>query len=197
MSKKAMTGAERKAQMLEAGAKLASKHGAVNVTRKMVAEACKCAEGLVTHYLGDSPTAQKAYARKAKALGLTLPDKATAEAIGVKLRAHGPRDKRDSRVRSAKEKVAIAKKRAPAKKAAAKRATPVKVKAKADAREVKPTAPRERKPKAVPAVAIPSPAKAVRSAPERKASAARKPKAAPVAGLPLPLPPMPDNAPMV
>ena len=106
-NKKVLTGAERKAQLLEAGAKLASKYGASNVTRRMVATACKCAEGLVSVYMGDSATAQKAYARKAKALGLTLPDKAKTEAIGAKLRAHGPRDKRDTRKRSAKEVEAI------------------------------------------------------------------------------------------
>lgn len=110
MSKKVLTGAERKAQLLEAGAKLASKHGAANVTRRMVATACKCAEGLVNRYMGDSATAQKAYARKAKAMGLPLPDKAKTEAIGVKLRKHSPKDKRDTRKRSIREVEAIKRK---------------------------------------------------------------------------------------
>lgn len=113
MSKKAvMTGPERKAQLLTAGAKLAAKHGAANVTRRMVAQQCGCAEGLVNVYVGDAATAQKAYARKAKALGLQLPDKATSLALGAKLRAHGPRDKRDTRKRSVKEVEAIKRKSA-------------------------------------------------------------------------------------
>ena len=61
MSKKTYTGEERKAQILDAGAKLAAKHGAVNVTRKMVADECKCAEGLVSVYLGTKDEARKAY----------------------------------------------------------------------------------------------------------------------------------------
>ena len=105
--KKEMTGAERKASILDAGAKLAAKHGASNVTRRMVAKQAGVSEALVSAYIGDSATAQRAYARKAKALGLTLPDKAKSEAIGVKLRAHGPRDARDTRKRSAKEVEAI------------------------------------------------------------------------------------------
>jgi hypothetical protein len=107
MSKKVLTGAERKAQLLEAGAKLASKHGAANVTRRMVATACKCAEGLVNRYMGDSATAQKAYARKAKAMGLPLPDKARAAELGAKLRKHKPKDARDTRKRSPREVKAI------------------------------------------------------------------------------------------
>lgn len=111
MSKKVLTGAERKAQMLEAGARLAAKYGAANVTRRMVAKACKCAESLVNVYMGSAAVAQKAYARKAKAMGLALPDKAKVESIGAKLRAHGPRDPRDTRKRTPQEKVAIMRKR--------------------------------------------------------------------------------------
>jgi hypothetical protein len=113
MSKKkaVLTGAERKEQMLDAGAKLAAKHGAVNVTRRMVAEACDCAEALVSVYMGDSASAKRAYARRAKAMGLAMPDKAKAELIGFKLRAHGPRDKRDTRKRSVKEVKAIKRKK--------------------------------------------------------------------------------------
>ena len=173
MSKKTYTGEERKAQLLGAGAKLAAKHGAVNVTRKMVADACKCAEGLVSVYLGTKDEAQKAYRKHMKKLGLSEPDKAKIEAIGGKLRAHGPREKRVVRKRSVKEVEAIKRN------TAAKRA--------AVTREVKPATPRERKPKASPALPLPSPGKAPRSAPERKTSAARKPKAAP----PLPMPDAP------
>ena len=157
-NKKVLTGKERKAQLLEAGAKLASKYGATNVTRRMVATACKCAEGLVNVYMGDAASAQKAYARKARAMGLTLPDKAKTETIGAKLRAHGPRDKRDTRKRSAKEVEAI--------------------KRKSEAqRETKPKPGREAKPVSAPARSKPSPGKAP-TPPERK-SAARKPKAPP------------------
>lgn len=160
MTKKVLTGAERKAQLLEAGAKLAAKYGAVNVTRRMVAQACKCAEGLVTLYMGTSGDAQKAYARKAKALGLTVPDKARAEAIGQKLRAHGPRDKRDSRKRSPREVEAI--------------------KRKASARETKPKAAPSRKP------VKPQPSPAVTRTPPERKTAARAPKEPPKA---LPMPP--------
>lgn len=187
-NKKVLTGAERKAQLLEAGAKLASKHGAVNVTRRMVAQACKCAEGLVSVYMGDSATAQKAYARKAKALGLTLPDKAKTEAIGAKLRAHGPRDKRDTRKRSAREVQAIKDKAAGKRKVAAgyrsaksgRYVKPAVAAADPDGtvRETKPAPGRESKPVTAPARAKPSPGKAP-TPPERKATAARKPKAPP------------------
>lgn len=109
-SKKVLTGPERKLQILETGAKLAAEHGKENVTRRMVAKACGCAESLISEYVGDSATAQNAYARKAKALGLVLPDKKTSAELGKKLRAHGPRDKRDTRKRSAKEVEAIKRK---------------------------------------------------------------------------------------
>lgn len=174
MSKKPLTGAERKAQLLDAGAKLAAKHGAVNVTRRMVAVACGCAEALVSVYMGDSATAQKAYARKAKALGLSLPDKKTTEELGIKLRAHGPRDKHDTRKRSAKEVEAIKRKqltKGPSLGAAM---------SKALGRETKPKrAPRPAKPIPASAPALPSPG-VVQTPPERK-SAARKPKAPPSA----------------
>lgn len=213
-----MTGAQRKAQILEAGAKLAAKNGAANVTRRMVAEQCECAEGLVSVYMGDSATAQKAYARKAKAMGLALPDKAKSDAIGVKMRSHGPRDKRDTRKRSVREVEAIKRKRlgkvGAAKKSAAvdvsrvsavrtASATTVAVKrgnqivrpetvlgkkAVAKLRETKPKPARESKPLVSPKRALPSPGEAP-APPERK-SAARKPKAYPVNdGSPLPMPP--------
>ena len=46
--KKEMTGAERKASILDAGAKLAAKHGASNVTRRMVAKQAGVSEALVS-----------------------------------------------------------------------------------------------------------------------------------------------------
>lgn len=186
--KKVLTGAERKAQLLEAGAKLASKHGASNVTRRMVAQACKCAEGLVNVYMGDAATAQKAYARKAKAMGLSLPDKAKAEAIGAKLRAHGPRDKRDTRKRSIKEVEAIKRKQAVR---TTRQVGPVKVTT--TTREVKPAAPAStpaRKPVSKP---LPSPGRS--PAPAERKSAARAPKAPPaVPGPPVDLPIPPRNS---
>jgi hypothetical protein len=81
----------REEKLLEAGARLAAKHGTKNVTRRMVAKAAKLPESVVSYYMGASDDAQKRYAKRAKVLGLTLPDKATEAALGVKLRAHGPR----------------------------------------------------------------------------------------------------------
>lgn len=109
---KTYTGEERKAAMLEVGAKLAAKHGSVNVTRKMLADAMKppVAEGLVSHYFGSVDGMRKAVKARAKKLGLVEPDKAKQESIGVKLRAHGPRDARDTRKRSAREVEAIKRK---------------------------------------------------------------------------------------
>lgn len=112
MAKKVRTGAESKALILDTGAKLAAKYGAKNVTRRMVAKAAKVAESLVTHYVGGAVDAQKLYAKRAKTLGLTLPDEVMANKIGKKLRAHKPGDKRDTRARTPKERVAVAKKSA-------------------------------------------------------------------------------------
>ena len=103
----AMTGAERKASLLETGAKLAAKHGATNVTRRMVAKEAGVSEALVSRYFADGNIAQKAYARKAKAMGLKQPTKEAAATIGAKLRAHGPRAVKSTRKRSAKEVQAI------------------------------------------------------------------------------------------
>lgn len=155
MSKKKIAGAERKALIIEAGAKLVSKHGAPNVTRRMVAQAAKVSEALVSAHMGTSEDAQKVYARKAKALKLSIPDKATTEANGKKLRAHKPRDKRDTRKRSVREVKAIANKR-----------------------ETKPTAPRERKPATPTSKRVTTPGRS-NKVPETK-SAARAPKAPPV-----------------
>lgn len=109
-----ITAKERKDQILNAGAKLAAKNGARNVTRKMVAETIGVSAALVSAHMGGGEAAQKAYARQAKKLGLMLPDAAATAAIGKKLRAHGPRDARDTRKRSAKEVDAIKRKKSPA-----------------------------------------------------------------------------------
>lgn len=176
-----MKGADRKAQLVEAGAKLASKHGAVNVTRRMVAQVAKVSEGLVSLHMGTTAEAQKVYARKAKALGLTLPSKAEAEAIGVKLRKHKPSDKRDARKRGAKEVKAIQRK------AVTKRVTKaVKAPAKAAERETAVRKPPQRKPKVAPTLPLPGPESAPLPQPAERKSAARAPKAPPAA---LPLPP--------
>lgn len=195
--KKVLTGAERKAQLLDAGAKLASKHGAQNVTRRMVATAAKCAEALVTVYMGDTASAQKAYAKQAKKLGLTLPTKEQAEALGVKLRAHGPRKTKVVRKRSVKEVKAIKEKSAGKK--VASRLGPVKAKksaasaAKSGRRSAKPakTAPRTKRSSASDAVDTATIAKAASlpSLPPLKKTAARKPKNPPTNPLPA-LPPL-------
>lgn len=163
-----LTASERKLQLLAAGAKLAHKYGASNVTRRMVAAEAGVSEALVSRYMGTTEEAQKAYAKHAKKLKLDLPTKAEAELRGRKLRAHKPGDKRDTRKRSAKEAKAIREKKPSA--PAAKRST-------------KP-APTKRSTKPNPA-AIEAPAAPAR---ERK-TAARLPKAPPVlplASLPLP-----------
>lgn len=155
-TKKILTGDERKAQLLEAGAKLAAKHGSTNVTRRMVAKAVKCAESLVTVYMGSTGDAQKAYAKHAKKLGLTEPDKAKQLAIGTKLRAHKPRDARDTRKRSAKEVRAIKDKQSPA------------------------------KPKASPAVPRQSPRKPITSPAKRATAARKPKAPPPLPSLPMP-----------
>lgn len=160
-AKKVRTGAESKALILDTGAKLASKHGAKNVTRRMVAAQAKVAESLVTHYVGGAVDAQKKYAARARKLGLVLPTEAQADAIGKKLRAHKPGDVRDTRKRSAKERVAVAKK------SAAGAASAKSAKAK-----VSPAAPATGKPKPASNKALPGPAS--------NKSAARAPMAAPV-----------------
>lgn len=105
-----MSAAQRKAQIVEVGARLASKHGAANVTRRMVAKAAKVSEPLVSHHMGTAAEAQKAYTRKAKSLGLALPDANATALIGRRLRAHKPKDARDTRKRSVKEVKAITRK---------------------------------------------------------------------------------------
>lgn len=169
MSKtKTLTGPERKAQILDAGAKLAAKVGVVNVQRREVAKACKCAEALVSRYMGDTATAQAAYKRHMRKLGLSEPPKDKVEAVGVKMRAHGPRDKRDTRKRSLREVKAIKEKTG----------KPVSKSLKhAALRETKPL-PSPAKPRQSPAKPVPSPTLPMPGPTERK-SAARAPKAPP------------------
>lgn len=136
---------DRKTEFLDIGAKLAGKYGAVNVTRRMVAQAAKVSDGLVAHYLGSIADAQKLFAKHAKKLGIEQPAKDKIESIGTKMRAHGPR----------KEKVVRSKKatRAP------KETKPVKPKVKPTvAPKSKPArAPKETKPVAVPETKVAAP----------------------------------------
>ena len=81
----------RKAQLLDVGAKLAAKHGAINLTRRMVAQAAKVSEPLVSNYFGARSAMQNAMGRQAKKLGLDVPKGDAAKAIGTELRKHKPR----------------------------------------------------------------------------------------------------------
>jgi hypothetical protein len=188
---------DRKMVILEAGAKLAAKYGAANVTRRMVATAAKLAESVVSYYMGSAPDAQRAYKRKMKAMGLSEPDKSKIEAIGAKLRAHGPRDPRDTRKRSAKEVEAIKRKSAakkvtiPAAKSVAVRPRKTKLNGEPDNRRglkggpasrapIKPPSTKPVAPPAQPAVAPPN---APVTGPTESKTAARQPMAPPLTGL--------------
>lgn len=107
MATKRMEGEARLQTILDAGARLAGKFGAKNVTRKMVAEAAKASPALVAYYAGTTAEAQKAYAKRAKKMGIEQPAKEKIEAIGLKMRAHGPRQAPVKRARAAKEVKAI------------------------------------------------------------------------------------------
>lgn len=107
---KVFSGEARKKQLLEIGARLAAKLGAVNVQRQAVAKQAKCAPSLVSAYFGPTADAQKAFKREMKKLGLSEPPKAEIEATGMELRMHKERSLRDTRKRSAKEVDAIKKK---------------------------------------------------------------------------------------
>ena len=161
--RKQLPGAERKTQLLDAGAKLAAKLGAANVTRRLVAKEAKVAEALVSHYLGSSADAQAAYTKHARKLKLTLPTKAETAAIGLKMRKHKPGDKRDTRKRTAREVRTIKQK-------VAAMPLPREMKPTGPA-SAKPAGPRSAKPTAPPARPAPGPT-------EHK-TAARAPKAAP------------------
>lgn len=181
-----MEGTDRLETILDAGAKLAGKYGAVNVTRKMVAKDAKVSPALVTHYVGSTAEAQVAYAKRAKKLGIAQPDKATIAELGAKLRAHGPRKVPVQRKRSDKEKAAIkrnvAAKKAPAKVAAKK--SPASA-AKSARPSAKPTPKTATAVKPVKVVNVPPPvvapvAPVAKKKPAAK-SAARAPLAPPVA----------------
>lgn len=101
------TPVDTKAKILDAGAKLVGKYGAVNVTRKMVAESAKVSAAIIAYHIGNSAEAQKAFKKHAKKLGIAEPSKDVIEAQGVKLRAHGPRKNKVVRKRSIKEVKAI------------------------------------------------------------------------------------------
>lgn len=79
---------DRKAQLLDVGAKLAGKYGAANITRRMVAEHGKVSEALITNYFGSRADAQKTFAKHAKKLGIEQPTKEKIASIGTKLRSH-------------------------------------------------------------------------------------------------------------
>lgn len=157
MARKKKEGAERKAALVEIGAKLVSKYGQDNVTRRMVAKENGCSEALVSRYCGTTEEAQKLYARHARKLKLPIPTKAEADALGTKLRKHKPGDKRDTRKRSPREVKAIRN------------------------REIKPASkPASKVPGKKRVAKMPTPTnKPVAPGPTERKTAARKPKAAP------------------
>lgn len=107
MATKVLSSEEREESILNAGAQLAAKYGAVNVTRRMVASKLKISDGLVSHYMGGTAEAQAAYKKRMKKLKLVEPAKDKIEALGVKLRAKGPREVKSTRKRSIREVKAI------------------------------------------------------------------------------------------
>lgn len=173
-----LSGDERKKKILDAGAALAAKYGAVNVTRRMVAKACKVSDPLIAHYMGSAKDAQTAYRRHMKKLGLVEPTKDKIEAAGIKLRAKSKGQ--PERKRTVKEVKAIKNKAAAKPVSAPKPKAKIKPKAKA-----KPVSAPKPKPKPTPAPEN----KDKGAAPENKGKAARKPKAPPVAPAAPPLPP--------
>jgi hypothetical protein len=166
---KVMSGSERKALLLDVAAKLTAKYGAVNVTRRMVAKAGKVSEPLVSSYFGGMEESRKAYARHAKKLGLEQPSKEKQAALGAKLRAHGPRDARDSRQRSVKEVKAIAKKKVATRADKSFKVPAAKLPKPAVTKLPKPTVAKLPKPGSAPALS-----------PPKVKSAARAPKSPPV-----------------
>lgn len=175
------TPAERKAELLDIGAKLASKHGYKNVTRRMVAKVAGVTEPLVSNYLGGTDKAQAAYARRARALKLPMPDKAKAEEIGAKLRSKKPR----AAAKAPAKKAAATSSRAGGAKTPAKRAAKVST-GKAGAAKKSATSSTRAKPKsAASATANPSRKRsikevaAIKDKAAGKRTAARAPKAPP------------------
>lgn len=111
MASKVMTADERDAQLRKIAGELAGKYGVNNVTRRMVAKAAKCSEPLVSSYLGTLDQLKAHAKREARKLGLKPPTGKEEAAIGAKLRAHKPGDKRDTRKRSVKEVKAVKEKK--------------------------------------------------------------------------------------
>lgn len=114
MKTKVMTGEDREKQLIDTAVALAKKHGAANLTRRMIAKACDCSEALVSNYLGTTEQLRRKAKNAAKKAGVALPDKKAEVQLGKELRAHGPRDKRDTRKRSPREVEAIKRKGVPA-----------------------------------------------------------------------------------
>lgn len=81
----------RKEEFAHIGAKLAAKHGIINVTRGMIAEVAGCSEVLVGNVLGNKDERSAAMRKAMRKLGLKEPDKKTIADEGVRLRKHGPR----------------------------------------------------------------------------------------------------------
>ncbi len=77
----------RKAEFLATGAKLASKIGVNNVTRRAIAEAHSVSDPLVGKHVGGKDDLRKGIKSTMKKLGLVEPDADTAAAKGKALRA--------------------------------------------------------------------------------------------------------------
>lgn len=188
MASKVMTADERDAQLRKIAGELAGKYGVNNVTRRMVAKAAKCSEPLVSSYLGTLDQLKAHAKREARKLGLKPPSGKEEAAIGAKLRAHKPGDKRDTRKRSVKEVKAVKEKAVPAKKsparsgsyatAAATAATRRVTKSAATGASSPPVNSANDKPKPKPASPLP-PERKPTAPPERK-TAARPPKLPPI-----------------
>jgi hypothetical protein len=192
---------DTRATLLAQAAKLTGKFGSTNLTRRMVAKAAGVSDGLVTHHLGNVEEMRKLAKREAKRLNIVEPDKAKQEAIGVKLRAHGPREA-TRKAAAKRETIAVKKsaatKKSPAKvsKVAAKKSVAVAKKATAPA---KPSRSRAVAKRASPVdtlyvaasslpVEVPPPRIQVDGANAKPVSAARAPKAPPIP-VPIPTPP--------
>lgn len=81
-----MNGEQRKSSLLNVGVELAAKHGAENVSRRMIADKAKVSEPLVSRYLGSKSEIPKAIKKAAKKAGVALPDKQQTAELGEKLR---------------------------------------------------------------------------------------------------------------
>lgn len=81
-----MNGEQRKSSLLTVAVELAVKHGAENVSRRMIADKAKVSEPLVSRYLGSKSEIPKAIKKAAKKAGAVLPDKQQTAELGEKLR---------------------------------------------------------------------------------------------------------------